>query len=251
MKKALKVMAVAAILMFATSESLMAQFKFGVKASGMMNNMFLEMDSSSTVKRAPVFGFNVGVMGEIFVSDNISVGAELVFAQQGFKRTSSYDENDVYGTYSSESEMVFRTNHINLPVLLRFYVGGLAIELGPQVSFCFGGKVKQKFSSSYTYGGETEHHSSDTTMTFAELEKDEQQYCKEHGLSDYKLWNRINVGATLGLSYNLENGLFFGARYTYDFTNLFNDYEIKNDLARKVDMKSHYGVLQVSVGFKF
>lgn len=235
MKKAFKIMAVAAIMVFATSSSLMAQFKFGVKASGTMNNMFLASDTIKDIKRAPVFGFNVGVMGEFFLNDNMSVGAELLFAQQGFKRSISEDGDELAVTY--------RTNHINLPIVFRYYIGGLAIEAGPQVSFCFGGKIKSH--SEETLLGHTA--TQDTTISLGDVESDMQK-----GMSDFKLWNRINIGGTIGLSYNMANGLFFGARYTYDFTNAFNDMKLGDDLKPKQEaIKSHHGVISVSVGYKF
>ena len=236
MKKAFKFMVVAAVLVFATSSSLMAQVKFGVKASGTLNNMFHEDDSISdpNYKRVPVFGFNVGVMGEFFLNDNMSIGAELLFAQQGYKRTYNVDED--------KSELTFRTNHINLPILFRYYIGGLAIEAGPQVSFCFGGN-RNLYEKEVVLG----HTLIDTTysMTMSELEEN---YQKLPGLSDFKVWNRINIGGTIGLSYNMPSGLFFGARYTYDFTNFFNT--INKD-GKQEPYKSHYGVISVSVGFKF
>ena len=237
MKKAFKFMVVAAALVFATSSSLMAQFKFGVKASGTVNNMFHVEDTMKDMKRSPVFGFNVGVMGEYFLNDNMSIGAELLFAQQGFKRSIESDH--------TLWEMTYRTNHINLPILFRYYIGGLAIEVGPQVSFCFGGKAKQHSELTILNNTTT----SDTTISLADMESN---YQKLYNMSDFKMWNRINIGGTIGLSYNMANGLFFGARYTYDFTNAFNDMKLGDDLKPKQEaIKSHYGVISVSVGFKF
>ena len=142
MKKTLKIMTVAAVLIFATSSSLMAQFKFGVKASGTLNNRLWAEDTAATMERHPVFGFNVGVMGEYFLGDNMSIGAELLFAQQGFRRTSEYNETSEYGgKFHSDNDITFRTNHVNLPIVFRYYINGLAIEVGPQLSFCLGGKV--------------------------------------------------------------------------------------------------------------
>lgn len=235
MKKTFKFMVVAAVLAFAANSSLMAQVKFGVKASGTVNNMFLDSDTTKDIKRAPVFGFNVGVMGEYFLNDNMSIGAELMFAQQGYKRSLETDH--------SKSETTYRTNHINLPILFRYYIGGLAIEAGPQVSFCFGGKMKGH--SELTILSTTT--TSDTTISMSDIEADYQK-----AMSDFKLWNRINIGGTIGLSYNMANGLFFGARYTYDFTNAFNEMKFGDDLKPKQEaIKSHHGVISVSVGYKF
>ena len=254
-------MLVSAVLMFATSSSLMAQFKFGVKASATLNNMFYADDTMKDIKRVPVFGFNVGVMGEYFLNDNMSIGAELVFAQQGFKREYEYDMSEYrYQHGVLWDEEIFQTNHINLPILFKYYFNGLAIEVGPQISFAFGGKYILKY---YTFEDVNlldhyeEHHS------FAGWEDTlRYQYKRADITNDFKLWNRINIGATAGLSYNMENGLFFGARYTFDFTNFLNDvvydrYEyggatfVDTEHPRYEKIKSHYGVVQLSVGYKF
>ena len=262
-------MLVSAVLMFATSSNLMAQFKFGVKASATLNNMFHADDTMKDIKRIPVFGFNVGVVGEYFLNDNMSIGAELVFAQQGFKRKyevfHEYDydgdgDRDVY--YSWNEEQVFRTNHINLPILFKYYFNGLAVEVGPQISFAFGGKYSDKWTQDGTHegSGHGERH-----YSLADYEDELQlSYKKYEGINDFKLWNRINIGATAGLSYNMENGLFFGARYTFDFTNFLNDvvydehvYEgggviiTERDNPHFAKIKSHYSVVQLSVGYKF
>ena len=258
-------MLVSAVLMFATSSSLMAQFKFGVKASATLNNMFYVDDTMKDIKRIPVFGFNEGVVGEYFLNDNMSIGAEVVYAQQGFKREYEYFVDGVWGGeyryyYSWSEEQVFRSNHINLPILFKYYFNGLAVEVGPQISFAFGGKYSDKWSqkSNYQGSGQGEYH-----YSLADYEDSLQlRYKIDYGIDDCKLWNRINIGATLGLSYNMENGLFFGARYTFDFTNWKNDlvydyvvydeHSIPHKVNPRVEkVKSHYGVVQLSVGYKF
>ena len=234
MKKAFKFMVVAAVLAFAANSSLMAQFKFGAKASGTINNMFLEQDTTKDLKRSPVIGFNVGVMAEYFLNESMSVGAELLFAQQGYKRS---EEGTDY-----KIEQTLRTNHINLPILFRYYIGGLAIEAGPQIGFCFGGKMKAHTEMSA--GTITVTH--DTTLSMADIESEYQK-----AKSDFKAWNRINVGGTIGLSYTLPMGVFLGARYTYDFTNAFNDLKVDGTDLKQESSKSHHSVISISVGYKF
>ena len=129
MKKTFKFMVVAAVLAFAANSSLMAQFKFGVKASGTLNNIYTEDSTTTSMKP----GFNVGIMGEYFLNDNMSVGAELLFAQQGCQEK---DEGEDLGVKWS-SKTAITTNHINLPIMFRYYFGGLAVELGPQFGFWF------------------------------------------------------------------------------------------------------------------
>ncbi|MBR5029117.1 MAG: PorT family protein [Bacteroidales bacterium] len=227
MKKTFKFMVVAAVLVFAANSSLMAQFKFGVKASGNLSNIYMEDTTTTTMKP----GFNIGVMGEYFLNDNMSVGAELLFSMQGAQEK---HEGETLGVKWSTKNSI-TTNYINLPILVRYYFGALAVELGPQIGFCFGGNTKYKF--------ESDGNTKEETQSFSDSEKDIQKL-----VSDYKLWNRLQVGGAIGVSYNMPMGLFFGARYTYDFTNLLNTI---NNEGKTESVKSNSGVISVSVGYKF
>ncbi len=230
MKKAFKIMAVAAVMVFATSSSLMAQFKFGVKASGNLSNIYMEDTTTTTMKP----GFNAGIMGEYFLNDNMSIGAELLYSMQGAQEKHEGEERGV--KWSTKSAIT--THNINLPILFRFYFGGFAVELGPQFGFCLGGK--------YKYTSEIGDNENESTTSFSDAEEDVRKF-----FSDYKFYNRFSVGGAIGLSYNLPNGLFFGARYTHDFTDLFNKVAIDGSNYKNEAIKSRNGVISVSVGYKF
>ena len=230
MKKTFKFMVVAAVLAFAANSSLMAQFKFGVKASGTLNNIYTEDSTTTSMKP----GFNVGIMGEYFLNDNMSVGAELLFAQQGCQEK---DEGEDLGVKWS-SKTAITTNHINLTIMFRYYFGGLAVELGPQFGFCLGGK----FTSTYEAGDNKEEN----TTKFSEVEEDVRKV-----FSDYKYYNRLQIGGAIGLTYNMPMGLFLGARYTYDFTDMFNKVGMDGTNPKNEAVKSKNGVISVSVGYKF
>lgn len=226
MKKAFKIMAVAAVMVFATSTSLMAQMKIGIKASGNLSNIYMEDTTTTTMKP----GFNVGVMGEYFLNDNMSIGAELLYSMQGAQEKHEGD--------NWSNKYAITTHNINLPILFRFYFGGLAVEVGPQVGFCLGGKYK----STITIDDKEE----ESTTSFSEVEENGRK-----AFSDFKYWNRLSVGGAIGLSYNLPNGLFFGARYTHDFTDLFNNVVLDGTNPKNEAYKSRNGVISVSVGYKF
>ena len=229
MKKTFKFMVVAAALVFATSSSLMAQFKFGVKASGNLSKIYME-DTTTSMKP----GFNVGIMGEYFLNDNMSIGAELLYSMQGAQEKSEGEDLGV--KWSNKSAIT--SNHLNLPIMFRYYFGGLAVEVGPQFGLCLGGK--------YTSTSEIGDNKNETTQTFSDVEEDVRKL-----FSDYKHYNRFSVGGAIGLSYNLPMGLFFGARYTHDFTDIFNKVAMDGTDLKNESIKSKIGVISVSVGFKF
>jgi len=241
MTRTLKILVASALLTLASCPTLMAQFQFGGKVSGTINNMFLVQDTSKNLQRSSVAGFNIGAMAEYFFKENMSVGVEVMFAMQGFKRSwvSTYDHPAVIPTMEKTT---CRTFHLNIPILYRYYYKGLALEAGPQVSICFGGK--RYFHREQTIHEETQVF--DTNYVFSGTETEMQKY-----LSDFKLWNRITFGATAGISYTLDNGLMFGIRYTYDFNNSFNEMvEYEYEKYRSETYKSHHSVVQISLGLK-
>lgn len=229
------------MLTLVSCPTLMAQFKFGGKVSGTVNNMFLVQDTSKNIRSGSIAGFNLGAMGEYFFRDDMSAGLEVMFAMQGFKRSmvNTFDHPAIIPT---TEEIICRTFHINIPILYRYYYKGLALEAGPQVSICLGGKRyfhrEQKVKDDELVF--------DTSYTFSSCETEMQ-----NRLSDFKLWNRITFGATAGISYTLDNGLMFGIRYTYDFSNSFNEMvKFEEEKYRSETYKSHHSVVQISVGLK-
>ena len=56
--------------------------------------------------------------------------------------------------------------------------------------------------------------------------------------------NNIDIGVNVGLGYQFESGLIFGARYNLGLSNI-------NDFAGSDNIKNQNGVFQFSVGFKF
>ena len=231
MRKNVKFLAVLSAVMVMAASSAFAQFSFGVKASATLNNILEKEyagEDASEYSNPMKFGFNVGVFGEYMLSDNMSVAAELLFAQQGRKDVLKHDDDN-------KSTTTRTTNNINLPILFRFYpVKALSVEIGPQFGFCFSGKTKENLR---ILGVEEEDE-----LSWKDLENDVQKLDK-----DYKLWNRFGIGAAVGANYNFDFGLFVGARYTIGLTDLFYQNEDLSD----DDVKSKTSVISVSVGYRF
>lgn len=206
--------------------------------------MFLAHDTIAYMKRLPGFGYNIGFLGEYYFNEKISLGAELLFARQGYIRTwtNSYDHPAII---PANEKAICKTYHINIPIIFRYYIDNLAFEIGPQVSFCFGGNLKYVLEQTihdYTSTFDTLYHFSDW----------ESATSKDKDLPGFKAWNRISVGATAGMSVNLENGMFIGVRYTFDFTNSFHEAIMIDEKPTWSDevFKSHHSVLTASIGFK-
>ncbi|AOW10049.1 porin family protein [Flavobacterium gilvum] len=87
-------------------------------------------------------GFHIGVYGESFVSQNISIQPELLYSQQG------YEIKDSGGTFKQ------KLDYINFPVMLKVYPSNnFFLEAGPQIGLAISHKEEYDgfISSSQKY----------------------------------------------------------------------------------------------------
>lgn len=102
-------------------------------------------------------------------------------------------------------DVTIRLGYINVPILASYAViPGLSLQAGPQVGF--------NISSDVEFDGETE---------------------------DIDNLETVDLALALGAQYELEQGLFFQARYNLGLSNIEDDIDQKN------------GVFALSVGYKF
>ena len=247
MARTLKFLIATTLLTLASSSGLMAQWKMGLTTGASLTNMYLAQDTMTYMKSLSAFGYNIGITGEFFINENMSVEAELLFARQGYRRTwTERFEHPL--TVPDKEKATCRTYHLNIPMLFRYHIDNIAFEAGPQISFCFGGKWKytleQTIHDDYTAIFDTTYH-------FSEWEENTEI---AKGITGFRAWHRISIGAAIGMCVNLENGITLGVRYTYDFTNSFNEAVLvqpkPNEKWEQQTFKSHHSVLSFSVGIK-
>jgi hypothetical protein len=152
-------------------------------------------------------GINVGLTGEYMFNESIAIFAGALYSQQGLQSEDSGVESKL------------KLDYINVPVLLKYYVGesGFSIDAGPQIGFL----VNSEFEVT---GGPF----SGTSDANAET---------------------IDLSAGGGLSYKfLEGttleGLAIGARYMIGLSNVFKDNDTFGD-----DLTN--SVLSVNLGYRF
>lgn len=110
--------------------------------------------------------------------------------------------------YSFES-LRYYIDYINLPVMADYkVVQGLSLQAGPQFGFNVKKRVKMK-------------EGDDTAGIDRNMEN----------------VKALSIGAGFGAQYKLPINLFFQARYTFGFTDVYDDTKLKN------------GVLSLSVGY--
>lgn len=149
-------------------------------------------------------GMFIGGFAELCLTNEFAIQPEILYSMQG----TNYTEIDGYnGT--------IKLDYINVPIMAKIKIfDELYIQAGPQIGFLLSAK-------------------------------DEFKSAGDSGENDIKEnLNTIDFGAILGLGYQFEGGLIFGARYNLGLSNI-------NDFEGSDSFKNQNGVFQFSIGFRF
>lgn len=120
-----KIMFFMAVLLI--SQVLLAQHaSFGLKAGANFSNLWIKDNSTKYIT-----GFHLGGLAHIHLSPKWALQPELLYSQQGGKKTISNIENKIH------------LNYINNPVLFQLMLSdGFRLEAGPQLGFLVSAKSK-------------------------------------------------------------------------------------------------------------
>lgn len=208
------------LVAISTSAVAQQEVKFGPKAG--VN--FATLNGKDAEDAKMLIGFHVGAFAEIKFNEKFAVQPEVVFSAQGAKTEGSRTIAGVTTSYEGTSKI----NYINVPIMAKYYVApSFAIEVGPYVGFL----ATANGESKTTVG-------SVTTETDVDM-KDQM--------------NSVDFGVGAGVSFNMENGFFIGARYNLGLAKTGKEFKQNvggvEVTAEAADMKN--GVIQVGVGYKF
>tara|TARA_R110002020_G_scaffold42212_8_gene123969 strand:- start:1467 stop:2066 length:600 start_codon:yes stop_codon:yes gene_type:complete len=149
--------------------------------------------------------FNVGLLAEIPVSDRFSVQPEVLYSGQGFD-AARFDQDNAF---DNDENIEYQLDYIQVPVLAKIYlVEGLSAQVGPSFNF----KVNEEIDS---------------------------QPNDDAGDIDLDSAKDFEFGGAAGLEYKFNNGFLIQGRYTYGFSETFEDSDAHNSL------------FQLGVGFMF
>lgn len=103
-----------------------------IRAGANFSNIVKTDDDNFKTEFKP--GFHAGLGIDIPVIAGFSLAPEILYSQKGYKATATF--------LGSESKYTLTTNHIDVPILVKFGSSGFNIHLGPQVSFLTSSKQK-------------------------------------------------------------------------------------------------------------
>ncbi|MCF4102803.1 PorT family protein [Gillisia sp. M10.2A] len=190
MKKSILVIAIAALGFTTASaqESVMFGVKGGVNFADITGDDFGDAESRTS--------FNLGLVGEIPLSNKVSIQPEVLYSGQGFDVV----ERDQDNVFDTDGNIEYQLDYIQVPVLAKFYlVDGLSLQAGPSFNF----KVSEE-------------------IDYKPLE--------DGGDVDFDEAEDFEFGVASGLEYKFNNGFFIQGRYNYGFTDLIKDRDIHNSV---------------------
>lgn len=208
------------LVAFSTTAVAQQEVKFGPKAGINLANLSGDVEDNKML-----IGFHVGAFAEIKFNDKFAIQPEILYSAQGTKL--EYSETLMGISYTSEADT--KLNYINVPIMAKYYVApSFAVEAGPYVGFLMSANSKGSSSAA------------GVTAEFDEDIKDE--------------LNSIDFGLGIGASFNMDNGLFIGARANFGLTTVDKDYTENvggvNVTVEAADIKNS-PVIQIGVGYKF
>ncbi|MDT0293847.1 porin family protein [Mesonia ostreae] len=202
-----KLLLTAAIAVFGIIGTQAQDVRYGVKAGVNFANSHGDTDDADSRT-----GLHIGAFAEFMLSEKFAFQPELLYSMQGNK----YEESETILGETFKAESKLKLDYINIPLIFKYYATeGLAIEAGPQVGFLVSANEEYEASGADV---------------------------SESGDEDVKdFYKSIDYGLNIGLSYTLDMGVMFGARYYYGLADIADtdNYDEKNNM------------IQISVGYKF
>jgi len=133
----MKTLYITIVLMIASIISLNAQDRKNNSIAGIKGGYNLSSVSfDGTSETDKLNGFHIGVYGESYIGNHLSIQPEILYSQQGYKII------DNSGTYTQ------KLDYINVPLMLKLYpVKSFFLEAGPQIGFSI--SHKETFDSGF------------------------------------------------------------------------------------------------------
>lgn len=163
-------------------------------------------------------GYNAGIGTSIPLSSDgfFSIAPELLYNRKGYEVSSTR----MAGTTEIEVEQQRVLHYLDLPILAKINAGGLFFELGPQVSYLFGSKVKQQITTKDANGNKTKVDNNGDFQDYSGVKR---------GPSDKSDLSQFDIAGVAGIGYQTEGGLSLGLRYAQGFNSLIDTKDADNE----------------------
>jgi hypothetical protein len=163
-------------------------------------------------------GYNVGIGTSFPISSDgfFSIAPELLYNRKGYEISSTR----TVGSVETEIEQQRVLHYLDLPILAKINADGLFFELGPQVSYLFGSKVKQQTTTKDASGNKTKVDNNGSFQDYTGASR---------GDADKSDLAQFDIAGVAGIGYQTEGGLSLGLRYARGFNSLIDSKNTDNE----------------------
>ncbi len=203
---------------------------FGIKAGV---NVASISDDGYEDSKAKV-GFAGGLFLNAPISEQFSIQPEVMYSQLGSKVTSRYTGTIAGNTYDYKSDAKLNLDYITVPIMFQFRATPqFYLEAGPEFGFLVSAKAKDIKTTQIN--GSTTNQNENTSEDIKDS------------------FSGFNMGAGLGLGYDITPNFGINARYVAGFTdiNKKNNNEDGNTSLQNDGNKNRNNNFQAGVYFKF
>ena len=230
--KKIKVVLIAAAILFGTQVSAQSPLTFGVRGGVNLSNII----GDETDDFNPLVGFNAGVTMDFQFAPSMSLMTGLNFTTKGFRTSESGSEDG----YSWSETSTFRPMYLQLPVHFgyKFVVAPgtrLVLHAGPYIAYGIGGRSSWEWSE--TFDGDTETESGSSNIWGEKGEDGERE----------DVINRFDFGVGIGVGLQLPNRMTVGLGFDLGLANLVDNSDVPSQYHSTLrNMNAH-----LTVGFRF
>lgn len=203
---------------------------FGIK--GGINVASISKDGYDDAKSK--VGFAGGLFVNVPVSEQFSIQPEVMYSQMGSKVTNSVSGTVLGNTYEARSTAKLNLDYVTVPIMFQFRATpAFYIEAGPEFGFLTSAKAKD-INTTYV-NGSPENSSTNTSEDMKDS------------------FSGFNMGAALGLGYDITPNFGINARYVAGFTDINKkDSNTNGNTSLQNDgNKNRNNTFQAGVYFKF
>ena len=167
-------------------------------------------------------GYNAGIGTSFPISSDgfFSIAPELLYNRKGYEINSVQKTGLSSPVTEVELEQQRVLHYLDLPILAKINAGGLFFELGPQVSYLFGSKVKQQVTTKYNNGTKDKVEANSSFQDYTGVSR---------GDADKSDLSQFDIAGVAGVGYQTEGGLSLGLRYAQGFNSLIDSKDSKNE----------------------
>lgn len=209
------------LIVFLLTYQMNGQIKWGVQLG--LNNTSISQSISDDYKdyKYPTkskFGFNLGIVAEYPLNDQMGLQTALLFTQKGFQIDwdALLKREGISG--SVDGYWIYNYNYLALPLHFYYNIDNIYLTAGPYFAYGLGGT--SKIDATYTHDGSSDNAKQTDALQAVSGSVDEDIFFDdESDISVIKAYNAFDVGLDLGVGYKLQQ-FMLKLQYSIGFNNL-------------------------------